>query len=138
MAVATTFFIELATAHVEHIAALIIGGLLAAPFARIYHALRAAPRSHGRRWRVGQRARAVPTCQIIRIIRGSRVQPFRLPGRAARQLPDQSTTLWVESLPPLMIRAFGAHCQLQTFGNAATEVVPSSRHEAGELFRTEA
>jgi uncharacterized protein len=30
--VATTFFIELATAHVEHIAALIIGGLLAAPF----------------------------------------------------------------------------------------------------------
>jgi hypothetical protein len=24
----------------------------------------------GRRWRVGQRARAVPTCQIIRIIRG--------------------------------------------------------------------
>src|SRR5437762_237859 len=34
VAVATTFFIELATAHVEHIAALIIGGLLAAPFAR--------------------------------------------------------------------------------------------------------
>ncbi|MBZ9795216.1 sulfite exporter TauE/SafE family protein [Mesorhizobium sp. ES1-4] len=32
LAVATTFFIELATAHVEHIAALIIGGLLAAPF----------------------------------------------------------------------------------------------------------
>ena len=32
MAVATTFFIELAIAHVEHIAALIIGGLLAAPF----------------------------------------------------------------------------------------------------------
>ena len=31
-AVATTFFIELGTAHVEHIAALIIGGLLAAPF----------------------------------------------------------------------------------------------------------
>ena len=29
---ATTFFIELATAHVEHIAALIIGGLIAAPF----------------------------------------------------------------------------------------------------------
>ena len=32
VAVATTFFIELATAHVEHIAALIIGGLIAAPF----------------------------------------------------------------------------------------------------------
>jgi hypothetical protein len=27
----------------------------------------------------------------------TRLQPNRLPGRAARQLPDQSTTLWVES-----------------------------------------
>ena len=27
----------------------------------------------------------------------TRLQPCRLPGRAARQLPDQSTTLWVES-----------------------------------------
>src|SRR6185312_15065018 len=27
----------------------------------------------------------------------TRLQPFRLPGRAARQLPDQSTTLWVKS-----------------------------------------
>src|SRR5258706_12477043 len=27
----------------------------------------------------------------------TRLQPFRLPGRAARQLPDQSTTLWEES-----------------------------------------
>ena len=27
----------------------------------------------------------------------TRLQPFRLPGQAARQLPDQSTTLWVES-----------------------------------------
>ena len=26
----------------------------------------------------------------------TRLQPCRLPGRAARQLPDQSTTLWVE------------------------------------------
>ena len=25
------------------------------------------------------------------------LQPFRLPGRAVRQLPDQSTTLWVDS-----------------------------------------
>jgi len=32
VAVATTFFIELGTAHVEHIAALIIGGVMAAPF----------------------------------------------------------------------------------------------------------
>src|SRR5216117_1842500 len=27
----------------------------------------------------------------------TRLQPFRLPGRAARQLPDQSTTIRVES-----------------------------------------
>ena len=27
----------------------------------------------------------------------TRLQPCRLPGRAARQLPDQSTTLWVDS-----------------------------------------
>jgi hypothetical protein len=27
----------------------------------------------------------------------ARLQPCQLPGRAARQLPDQSTTLWVES-----------------------------------------
>src|SRR6266446_7602179 len=27
----------------------------------------------------------------------TRLQPFRLSGRAARQLPDQSTTLWVDS-----------------------------------------
>jgi hypothetical protein len=32
VAVATTFFVELGMAHVEHIAALIMGGLLAAPF----------------------------------------------------------------------------------------------------------
>ena len=38
----------------------------------------------------------------------TRLQPCRLPSRAARQLPDQSTILRVESPPP-MIRAFGAH-----------------------------
>src|SRR5215469_18439976 len=27
----------------------------------------------------------------------TRLQPYRLPGRVARQLPDQSTTLWVDS-----------------------------------------
>ena len=48
VAVATTFFIELATAHVEHIAALIIGGLLAAPAAA--PALKAAtPPPHRRK-----------------------------------------------------------------------------------------
>src|SRR5207344_3109486 len=27
----------------------------------------------------------------------TRLQPFRLPGQAARQLPDQSTILWADS-----------------------------------------
>src|SRR6266508_6635083 len=27
----------------------------------------------------------------------TRLQPWRVPARAARQLPDQSTTLWVDS-----------------------------------------
>src|SRR5947209_19701776 len=43
----------------------------------------------------------------------TRLQPFRLPGRAARQLPDQSTTLWVASSSQV-IRAFRAHCQQPT------------------------
>src|SRR5262245_5831058 len=38
----------------------------------------------------------------------TRLQPFRLPGRAARQLPDQSTTLWVESLSTVDSRLRGA------------------------------
>jgi hypothetical protein len=38
----------------------------------------------------------------------TRLRPMRLPAQAARQLPDQS------NLPPLMIRAFGAHCQNRT------------------------
>jgi hypothetical protein len=41
----------------------------------------------------------------------TRLKPGRLIGRTARQLPDQSTTLWVESSSTrLVIRAFGAHC----------------------------
>jgi hypothetical protein len=38
----------------------------------------------------------------------TRLQPFRLPGRAARQLPDQSTTLWVESSSTSDARLRGA------------------------------
>ena len=38
--------------------------------------------------------------------------PAELPKRTARQLPDQSTTLWVD-LPPLVIRAVGAHVELR-------------------------
>ena len=47
-AVATTFFIELGTAHVEHIAALIIGGVMAAPLWRIRGAACSSPCTHGR------------------------------------------------------------------------------------------
>src|SRR5262249_55761821 len=50
----------------------------------------------------------------------TRLQPLRLPARAARQLPDQSTTLRVES-SPLMIRAFGAHCQNRTMKDQKME-----------------
>ena len=32
VSVATTFFVELGTAHVQHILALMVGGILAAPF----------------------------------------------------------------------------------------------------------
>jgi hypothetical protein len=34
-------------------------------------------------------------------------QPVQLLAQVARQLPDQSTTLQVESFAPLVIRAFG-------------------------------
>jgi hypothetical protein len=43
----------------------------------------------------------------------ARLQPCQLPGRAARQLPDQSTTLR-RNPPPPVIRAFGAHGQTPT------------------------
>src|SRR4030095_12940375 len=38
----------------------------------------------------------------------TRLQPLRLPARAARQLPDQSTTLWVESSSTSDVRLRGA------------------------------
>ena len=38
----------------------------------------------------------------------TRLQPFRLPGRAARQLPDQSTTFWVDSSSTSVSRLRGA------------------------------
>src|SRR5262249_7377334 len=42
----------------------------------------------------------------------TRLQPCQLPSRAARQLPDyRQLSRW--NPPPLMIRAFGAHCQDQ-------------------------
>src|SRR6266853_5829769 len=41
----------------------------------------------------------------------TRLQPFRLPGRAARQLPDQSTTLLVDSSSTSDSRLRGARPQ---------------------------
>ena len=43
--------------------------------------------------RYGRRIAQPPKATFV-----TRLQPFRLSGRAARQLPDQSTTLWVDSL----------------------------------------
>ena len=45
----------------------------------------------------------------------TRLQPFRLPDRAARQLPDQSTTLWVESSSTDDSRLRGARPKLTTW-----------------------
>src|ERR1700722_16071352 len=41
----------------------------------------------------------------------TRLQPSQLPDRAARQLPDQSTTLWVESSSTDSSRLRGARPQ---------------------------
>jgi hypothetical protein len=38
-----------------------------------------------------------PVAQPLKAAFVMRLQPCRLPGRTVRQLPDQSTTLWVES-----------------------------------------
>ena len=50
----------------------------------------------------------------------TRLRPFRLPGRAARQLPDQSTTLWVDSSSTSGSRLRGA----QPHGDVTTCVAP--------------
>src|SRR6202521_1298894 len=42
-------------------------------------------------------AQASLTLRPAGLLNRTRLQPCRLPGRTARQLPDQSTTLWVES-----------------------------------------
>src|SRR5882672_5133614 len=44
----------------------------------------------------------------------TRLQPFRLPGRPARQLPiNRQLSGWIP--PPQVIRAFGAHGHLRTW-----------------------
>jgi hypothetical protein len=58
----------------------------------------------------------------------TRLQPFRLPGRTARQLPDQSTTLWVESASTGDARRRGARRVEEgrgCLGHAATHRFPS-------------
>ena len=56
----------------------------------------------------------------------TRLQPFRLPGRAARQLPDQSTTLWVESSSTSDPRLRGALPRAD-FDRPPTEASPTRR-----------
>ena len=46
--------------------------------------------------------------QPLKAIFVTRLQPNQLPGQAARQLPDQSTTLWVESSSTDDLRLRGA------------------------------
>lgn len=84
VAVATTFFIELGTAHVEHIAALIIGGVMAAPFGAYIvrhvqpHALMAVVGA------LGEYSRAIPTREIIQLSRVIRHHPMPPPASAER------------------------------------------------------
>ena len=54
----------------------------------------------------------------------TRLQPLRLPARAARQLPDQSTTLWVESSSTSDARLRGA---LPTT-DIPTKAIPARQH----------
>src|SRR5437588_8718038 len=50
----------------------------------------------------------------------TRLQPMRLPAQAARQLPDQSTTLRVDSSSTDDSR-LGAHCQKRTLSRAVAQ-----------------
>ena len=63
----------------------------------------------------------------------TRLQPFRSPGRAARQLPDQSTILWVD-FPPQVIRAFGAHCHKLTFHAGRNHKHPRHASSSSKAF----
>jgi hypothetical protein len=70
----------------------------------------------------------------LRVAFVTRLQPGRLPGRTARQLPDQSTTLWVESSSTSDPRLRGA---LPTCDIASTgKVQPiASRSKTGRRLR---
>src|SRR5258705_6303240 len=56
----------------------------------------------------------------------TRLQPFRSPGRAARQLPDQSTILWVDSSSTSDSRLRGAlpFADIAAPYSAANELAP--------------
>src|SRR6476660_10547070 len=54
----------------------------------------------------------------------TRLQPCRLPGRTARQLPDQSTTLWAESSSASNPRLRGARLKRDIALLAASTQVP--------------
>jgi hypothetical protein len=70
----------------------------------------------------------------------TRLQPFRLPSRAARQLPDQSTTLRVESSSTGDSRLRGA-LPRGDIGSAAKEALfnylVGEREQAGRNFDAE-
>src|SRR5258707_10469890 len=59
----------------------------------------------------------------------TRLQPFRLPGRAARQLPDQSTAVWVESSSTSDPRLRGA---LPTTDTCLTDASDSWRSQVAQ------
>jgi hypothetical protein len=59
----------------------------------------------------------------------ARLQPFRLPDRAAPQLPDQSTTLWVDSSSTGDSRLRGAQ-PLQT----SLEFLKEHRFQFGSAY----
>src|SRR5262245_59592518 len=62
----------------------------------------------------------------------TRLQPFRLPGRAARQLPEQSTTLWVESSSTDDSRLRGA-LPGSDICTAANRIAIRSPHRTGRV-----
>jgi hypothetical protein len=66
----------------------------------------------------------------------TRLQPFRLPSRAARQLPDQSTTLWVESSSTSDPRLRGALPKLDISANSIFEPRQADSYLVLSIFVT--
>ena len=65
----------------------------------------------------------------------TRLQPCRLPGRTARQLPDQSTTLWAESSSASNPRLRGARSNPDLLLGGRTSASAVCRHWSGRLLR---